>query len=1003
MSAIANYTWRSLGANRVRTAVTIAGVALAAALLTAVLGTYTSLNHYLYQTEEELSGTWMSSVELDPDSEPGEGAVAADVLSEVQAASNVSGVATVQEVGFAALSDKQQDYLGNYAAIMSFTGELESLCAVKPCEGEVPDQPGEILLPESWKTREGTSLGDSITFDVGQRELIMPEGEEDQTVTEESVDLPRVSEIDSDGDVTTTVYKPGMILHAHDAFNSSAEGGIYDEQIINAQKRSYTVVGFYDRSPYAISSAVGQTCLVVDNQPVSNPVAVYLSFSNVSSQDEVESETLALFPDSGITLHTALLRYMGVRSGGSIWDTFFGIASVLAVIIVVACVSLIYNAFAISVAERSGQFGLLASIGASKRQLRRSVLMEAGFVTVVGVPLGLLVGIGGCMVTFAILGPQIASVLSISEVPFEVYIEAWALLFAALLTMVTVLASAFLPALRMSRISAIDAIRQAQTGRVSKRGITDARVCARPGKTWKHKGIAGAVFGVSGQLARINHRRSASKGRAASLSLALAVVLIMTSGSLNVWLGSLVNAAQGSETSDYAISASFEDRRVDGQLMDEYGRAYKSLASVEGVVGQGWNAQVALPALLPEQMVGASLTDGSVFAVAGEYSPGVIGCVASVDFLDDETFDTYVTDLGLDPAQFDSVTTTSAPAVAISQGYGNNGSVYQLLTMLTSTGTVQLAVSAQEGDTTTSNIAVLGEEERRYLQQGEGGSAYPDTQSESASDGNGGTDTVVFAPYYFDDHDSQVFLDPVQTTYSFVDINVVALAEQAPETIGQGSGVVLIMPASAAATLDCKGANPYFRAALNLSPDTQLSADEVAEALEDQMEAAFAELAKKTNPSFYTISNLAEEMKSVTLVATIVNVFCLLFAIILALIALANVFNTITNGLILRRREFAVMKSVGLSAKQFRRMIVCECVGYGLRGLIPGALVSIIVSMFLYAAVAQSLSGMTFSIPWLYVLLAIGMVSVAMALSVAYGMSRCKADNIVEALRRETQ
>lgn len=84
-------------------------------------------------------------------------------------------------------------------------------------------------------------------------------------------------------------------------------------------------------------------------------------------------------------------------------------------------------------------------------------------------------------------------------------------------------------------------------------------------------------------------------------------------------------------------------------------------------------------------------------------------------------------------------------------------------------------------------------------------------------------------------------------------------------------------------------------------------------------------------------------------------------------------------------------------------MIVCECVGYGLRGLIPGALVSIIVSMFLYAAVAQSLSGMTFSIPWLYVLLAIGMVSVAMALSVAYGMSRCKADNIVEALRRETQ
>lgn len=54
------------------------------------------------------------------------------------------------------------------------------------------------------------------------------------------------------------------------------------------------------------------------------------------------------------------------------------------------------------------------------------------------------------------------------------------------------------------------------------------------------------------------------------------------------------------------------------------------------------------------------------------------------------------------------------------------------------------------------------------------------------------------------------------------------------------------------------------------------------------------------------------------MIATVVNVFCLLFAVILALIAMANVFNTVTNSLILRRREFAVMKSVGLSNRQFQ-------------------------------------------------------------------------------------
>ena len=132
------------------------------------------------------------------------------------------------------------------------------------------------------------------------------------------------------------------------------------------------------------------------------------------------------------------------------------------------------------------------------------------------------------------------------------------------------------------------------------------------------------------------------------------------------------------------------------------------------------------------------------------------------------------------------------------------------------------------------------------------------------------------------------------------------------------------------------------------------------------------------------------------------NVFCLLFTVILALIAMANVFNTVTNGLILRRREFAVMRSVGLSNRQFRAMIVDECVAWCARGLVPGVLLSLLVSWLLWVAVSGSLSGLSFMVPWAYVALAFAMTAAAVGISVAYGMHRCKADNVVEALRMDS-
>ena len=129
MNATTNFTVKSLRANKVRTLVTIAGVALAAALLTAVLTTYASLNDFLYRNEAALAGTWMACVEAD-------GSSALDEkIADAQADSQVSGTAIMRDIGFAELTADQQDTQGTYLAIRSIEGDVGDICGIDAQRG----------------------------------------------------------------------------------------------------------------------------------------------------------------------------------------------------------------------------------------------------------------------------------------------------------------------------------------------------------------------------------------------------------------------------------------------------------------------------------------------------------------------------------------------------------------------------------------------------------------------------------------------------------------------------------------------------------------------------------------------------------------------------------------------------------------------------------------------------------------------------------------------------
>lgn len=211
--------------------------------------------------------------------------------------------------------------------------------------------------------------------------------------------------------------------------DSEADEGKFDEELTDVTERSYTVVGFAATDNWTLMTGAGPAALTADASATGD-IQAFLELSGISTVKQVRERTAELFPDADVQTHINLLRYMGISDHGSIWQTFFYLVAILAVIIIAACVSLIYNAFAISVNERMRQFGLLASIGASKRQLRRSVLLEGGIIAIIGIPIGIAVGLGACAGIFAWLGTSIASILGGQWSSFYLIVDWRVVLFA---------------------------------------------------------------------------------------------------------------------------------------------------------------------------------------------------------------------------------------------------------------------------------------------------------------------------------------------------------------------------------------------------------------------------------------------------------------------------------------------------------------------------------------------------------------------------------------------
>ncbi|MCL2571137.1 MAG: ABC transporter permease [Defluviitaleaceae bacterium] len=233
-----------------------------------------------------------------------------------------------------------------------------------------------------------------------------------------------------------------------------------------------------------------------------------LSVGMIVAVNGFAASAMAMFSQDGRTLH--------------IWERmgFLIIAAILGAIIATASIIVISNAFRVSAVERIRQFGILKSVGATSKQISATVMYEALFLSAVGLPLGIVLGIATQFFATAIANHILAPTRILFPdfyVRFLFVISGTAIALGTLGAFIMILISAWLPARKASKAPAVSAI------------MGDVKI-KKSGKF----GISRLLFGFEGQLAAGQLKRSRRNFRASIISLTISIVMVLAAASAQV-------------------------------------------------------------------------------------------------------------------------------------------------------------------------------------------------------------------------------------------------------------------------------------------------------------------------------------------------------------------------------------------------------------------------------------------------------------------------------------
>lgn len=879
MSIFNKIAFASLKKRKTQTIVTIVGVILSTAMICAVTTSVITLQNYMAQSIIASDGNWHAILF----------AASRDDLSTVTESDKVKNVSSLQYCGFGKFEGQnEQDayiYVGgadeNFFDMMSFS--LSS--------GRFPENSNEILLPSNF------------------------EGLKDFTYNKIDTKIP-VTLCDKfiDGEKFTSTYIP---------YRSNTE-------LVEREEKTYTVVGFYENPQRLESGAYWHMITLADQNQSS-----YSIFLEMENPKDVYSYVEEFKADADI--NNTLLTYLGVSNYNSFYKTLFSLAAIIIVLIIAGSISLIYNAFSISFSERIKQFGVLSSIGATPKQLKHMVFFEAGFVSLVGIPIGVLSGVGGMAVTFHLLRNQF-NALGNFNIPITVKVSDASILLTVILAVITIFISALIPAAKSSKITAIDAIRMSK----------DVKVTSKSVKTSK---LGYKLFGLPGMLSAKYFKRSKRKYRTTIVSLFISIVLLISTGAFTMFLGISVSGAMSYSNYDIIYTANENEisnpsdiDKIEELLNSAGGIETSHRASIYSFTGA---SSVVIPNQFLPQKVAETVTDLETF-------DGGLLAAATALFIDDEEFKDLLKSNRITEGDYFNTNSPLALGYATTTRFDYNMEKFRTMQIL------------KEG---SSSIFAI---ETKLLD----GYSFKDYDEQ---------DGLTYANYA--SSEDELLTLPAKDCYSYAaQLNVGSLIKKLPIYFSEGNGFMLIYPESV---------KPYVYKPANVFTSFFFTSSD--------HKATAKEMYGLLNSSEYNSNMLidyAASSEATRNINTIVNVFCYGFVVLISLIGAANVFNTVSTNITLRRREFATLRGIGMPPKEFNKMMRYECLLYGAKALLYALPVSFLIILFLNKSITFSYE-MPLMLPWHSIIAAMISVFFVVFASMAFAMSRIKKEDTIEILKNE--
>ena len=883
MKLLNKLTLKNLRLNKVRTIVTIVGIMLSAALITVVSGMALSGRQTMIDGQTAWSGDYDVSLDIIDNAK----------IDDIRSNRDVENAFYKERLGFSKVTVADNTEYA-YAVTAISENAFDGCFKLKLEKGSFPTNSNEAVVTGAFKNTDGkdVKVGDKITLELG-----VLKGTDGKVLGEsELLDLSpkgfKESKITDKKQKTYTITGIIENPNTRELNNPSSCFEIYtvsdEESPVEAIRTKHMNKLYIAYTPQSEGNYLQNTADILGFKAD--------DMSNVSS-DEIPPEDQQTSGVNGYSFNTVLLSMKGYGGSDGTNVMIFSLAVIIIIIVMLASVFVIRNSFAISITEKTSMYGMLASVGATKRQIRRNVLFEGFILGLIGIPLGILLGLGVNAILIAILNSVLGDMLS--GATFVFVTPTIPIICAIVLSAVTIFLSSFFIALRASRIPPLVAIR----------GNKDIKI--KNNKPYRTSKLTKKLFGVGGEIASKSLKRSRKKYRTTVISIVVSVAMFIAVSAFMDYGMTFTDHYYGNTDYSYMVSGIDANQAQTIEKMPEI-ENYLTVGLQYGYVS----------ADVPVNECGENFLYDNADGTKS----------FSVEFLEFEhdTFVQICRELKLD---YNKV----------------KGGVL---------------VYSEVTPYNMENMEGTGEPMKLF----------------------GKTAPTKFIVYGNDDNGNELIAGKLKVSSVFDEI-----PKSADSVIGEGTifGQGLIIGEQGVISPQLGEHGCYITLYANTPDHTSLT-----NRIESMSGTGDSE-------SYISIFDYEEIVNQFNAVMLIVGIFVYGFIGVISLIGLTNIFNTISTNMQLRSKEFASLKSIGMTKKEFNRMIRLESLMYGIKSLIIGIPLGVLGVFAIFSAFSRGNVPMSFVFPWKAILISIAAVIIVVWLIMKYSISKVNKQNIIETIRND--